>query len=197
MHERQPAASGEFILGGQKSGKSRRAENLARDWLAANGSHTAVLLATAVAGDDEMHARIERHRADRAHRLPGLRVVEVPRQLGPAITEHSSATALVVVDCVTMWLTNLLLPQVACPEDAVSAENGPADATGALLAAIRSAPGPVVLVGNEIGLGVIPLGAAVRAFVDALGVLNQDLARTCARVTWMVAGLPITVKEAR
>ncbi|MCY7304823.1 MAG: bifunctional adenosylcobinamide kinase/adenosylcobinamide-phosphate guanylyltransferase, partial [Rhodoferax sp.] len=167
----------------------------AHDWLAANGSHTAVLLATAIAGDDEMHARIERHRADRAFRLPGQRVVEVPRHLGPAITEHSSATALVLVDCVTMWLTNWLLPQVPYPDDTAAA-SGLADATGALLAAVRSAPGPVVLVGNEIGLGVIPLGAQVRAFVDALGVLNQDLARTCARVTWMVAGLPMTVKEA-
>ena len=126
----------EFILGGQKSGKSRRAEALAQSWLASGPPHTAILIATAQAFDDELRARIERHQQ----------------------TWHTNATAL--------------------------------------CAAIAQAPGPIVLVSNEIGLGVIPLGKEVRDFVDALGLLNQMVAATCERVTLMTAGIPLTIKGA-
>jgi adenosylcobinamide kinase/adenosylcobinamide-phosphate guanylyltransferase len=103
---------------------------------------------------------------------------------------------LIVVDCLTLWLTNLLMP--AEPE--TYAENMPTAkvepaSTASLLIAIKQAPGPVVLVGNEIGLGVIPLGREVRAFVDALGQLNQAVAAACSRVTLMAAGLPLTLKD--
>lgn len=183
----------EFILGGQKSGKSRRAEQRAIDWLAADArTHRAVLIATAQACDDEMLERIVRHQADRAERVPGMRTIEEPVELARAIVTQSTPQTLVVVDCLTMWLTNLLMPMPS--EDARPVTRTPATHIAMLLVALRDAPGPVVLVGNEIGLGVIPLGRETRAFVDALGRLNQDVAAACGRVTLMAAGLPLSLK---
>lgn len=218
-------AKSELILGGQKSGKSRRAEVLARTWLEQSVHHRAVLIATAQAWDDEMRARIARHQADRAARVPGMVTVEEPLALAQAIAQHSTPQTLLVVDCLTLWLTNCLMPAdggqraptQACAvghfaqvqeERAQRAGDteqnaepfcqlAPVDTAQAapLLIAIQNATGPVVLVGNEIGLGVIPLGHEVRAFVDALGQLNQAVAQVCQRVTLMAAGLPLTLKE--
>ncbi|BCN40232.1 adenosylcobinamide kinase/adenosylcobinamide phosphate guanyltransferase [Alicycliphilus denitrificans] len=189
-------ARSELILGGQKSGKSRRAEMLAREWLAQSPAHRALLIATGQPWDDEMRARIARHRRERAERVPGLATVEEPRDLAAALARHGAPDTLVVVDCLTLWLTNWLMPASA-PE---YEQNWPPGqdwkAQAALfLEAVRQAPGPVVLVGNEIGLGVIPLGREVRAFVDVLGTLNQQAAQACARVTLMAAGLPLFLKN--
>ena len=184
-------SSSEFILGGQRSGKSRRAEMLARQWLAADAAHRAVLIATGQASDTEMTERIARHQADRALRAPGLMTVEEPIALAHVLRRHSQPGTLVVVDCLTLWLTNRLMPME--PELAADAADEEADAE--LVLAIRSARGPLVLVGNEIGLGVIPMGREVRAFVDALGRLNQAVAQACSRVTLMAAGLPLTLKD--
>jgi len=182
------AARSEFILGGQRSGKSRRAEALAVQWLAHAPSHRAVLVATGQAWDDEMRERIARHQRDRAERVPGMLTVEEPLALAHALQAHSAPHTLVVVDCLTLWLTNLLMTANGAPTSA-------SEPTQALCDAIRHAAGPVVLVGNEIGLGVIPMGREVRAFVDALGALNQAVAGSCERVTLMAAGLPLTLKE--
>ena len=180
----------EFILGGQRSGKSRRAESLARQWLDGGAARHAVLIATGQAWDEEMRERIARHQRDRAERVPGMATVEEPIALAEALSAHSTPHTLVVVDCLTLWLTNLLMPAVGTPVDVEVPQV-------ALRRAIAAAPGPVVLVGNEIGLGVIPMGREVRAFVDALGGLNQAVAAACERVTLMAAGLPMTLKEAR
>lgn len=180
-------ARSEFILGGQRSGKSRRAELLARDWLAQSPAHRAVMVATGQAWDDEMRERIARHQRDRAERVPGMATVEEPLALPEALREHGAPHTLVVVDCLTLWLTNLLMPAPATATD-------PAQPSRALCQAIAGAHGPLVLVGNEIGLGVIPMGREVRAFVDALGGLNQAVAAACERVTLMAAGLPLTLK---
>lgn len=192
-------APSELILGGQKSGKSRRAELLARQWLASSPAHRAVLIATAQPWDGEMRNRIARHQADRAERVPGMVTVEEPQQLAQAISQHSRVDTLVVVDCLTLWLTNCLMPSDAAQAEFLKQKEAetPVECaqTAPLLIAIAQAPGPVVLVGNEIGLGVIPMGAQVRAFVDALGKLNQDVAAVCQRVTLMAAGLPLTLKE--
>lgn len=225
MNQPLTIAKSELILGGQKSGKSRRAELLARQWLGQGADHRAVLIATAQPWDEEMHQRIARHQLDRAARVPGITTVEEPLALAQAIAQHSRADTLVVVDCLTLWLTNCLMPMDEAAgsgkggEGAKSSEDSKgavaADAAvvsevdasnrplalvelaqaAPLLIAISQAPGPVVLVGNEIGLGVIPLGAQVRAFVDALGKLNQDVAATCQRVTLMAAGLPLNLKD--
>ncbi len=187
-------AKSELILGGQKSGKSRRAELLARQWLSQATENRAVLIATAQPWDDEMRERIARHQQDRAARVPGMVTVEEPLQLAQAIAQHSNGNTLVVVDCLTLWLTNLLMPAENFKEKVPAAQDWHGQAA-MLLGAIRAAGGPVILVGNEIGLGVIPLGRETRAFVDALGRLNQDVAGACQRVTLMAAGLPLTLKD--
>ena len=218
-------ARSELILGGQKSGKSRRAEALARVWLDQSDMHRAVLIATGQPWDDEMRERIRRHQQDRAQRVPGMATVEEPLALAEALARHSRPDTLVLVDCLTLWLTNLRMPVVrdnGTPTEACAVghfaqvKEEPAQRAGdteqnaqphrppalvekarvaMLLGAIDAALGPVVLVGNEIGLGVIPMGGAVRAFVDALGSLNQDVAATCQRVTLMAAGLPLVLKD--
>jgi adenosylcobinamide kinase / adenosylcobinamide-phosphate guanylyltransferase len=113
--------------------------------------------------------------------------VEEPLELVRAIGSHSRPDTLVVVDCLTLWLTALLMPASgqaqAAPDDQLIAR------------AVAAAAGPLVLVSNEIGLGVIPMGGEARAFVDALGRLNQQAALACRRVTLMAAGLPLTLKE--
>ena len=190
----------ELILGGQRSGKSRRAELLARDWLAQSPSHQAVMIATATAWDDEMRQRIARHQLDRAERVPGMLTVEEAIHLGEAIQSHGTPQTIVVVDCLTLWLTNLLMPHENAENDRKNASNTPVAQVitaqeASLLIAIENSAGPVVLVGNEIGLGVIPMGRETRDFVDALGRLNQDVAAACERVTFMAAGLPLTLKE--
>ena len=191
----------EFVLGGQRSGKSRRAELLARQWLGQSESHRAVIIATAQPWDEEMAARIAQHQADRAERVPGMTTVEEPLALSEALGLNSQQHTLVVVDCLTLWLTNLLMP-VQASTDELSGEfksNQPIaldiiTRTAMLLVAIEKMRGPVVFVGNEIGLGVIPMGRETRTFVDALGRLNQDVAAACQRVTFMAAGLPLYLK---
>lgn len=181
----------ELILGGQRSGKSHRAELLARHWLLASAGHNALLLATAEARDAEMGERIARHQADRAGRVPGMGTVEEPQALAEALHRHGAADTLIVVDCLTLWLTKLMMPvDPAQAQDAKALEA----ATGELFKAITVAPGPIVLVSNEIGLGVIPIGRDLRHFVDELGRLNQAVAALCERVTLMVAGCPMAIK---
>ena len=180
----------ELILGGQKSGKSRMTEERALFWLAAPG-HQAFLLATAQSWDDEMTARIERHRRDRALRVPALRTVEVSGDLAQAIVTRRTPDTLLVIDCLTLWLTQRLMP---FREPAAS---DLAEQTDALVAAVAAATGPVVVVSNEIALGVVPRDLETRRFVDALGVLHQRVAAACEQVTLMVAGCALAVKEAR
>jgi adenosylcobinamide kinase / adenosylcobinamide-phosphate guanylyltransferase len=190
----------ELILGGQKSGKSRRAEEAARQWLAASPVHKAVLIATAQAGDDEMRERIARHQADRALRVPQMQLVQEPLHLAQAIHAYSRSDTMVVVDCLTLWLTNWLMPAEALKSHFSDANRPLAQENAAqaasLLIALENCQGPVVLISNEIGQGVVPMGREVRAFVDTLGRLHQDLAQRCERVTLMVAGYPVTVKGA-
>lgn len=181
-----------FIVGGQRSGKSRCAELLARHWLDASADQRAVMVATGQAWDDEMRERIARYQADRAERVPGMVTVEVPLVLAEAVQQHSDARTLVVVHCLTLWLTRLMMP----PDPAQALSKATVVAAGeGLCADLHHASGPLVLVGNEIGLGVIPLVREVRAFVDALGRLNQRVAASCGHVTLMAAGLPMTLKD--
>lgn len=182
----------ELILGGQKSGKSRAAETRAVRWLDAP-DHEAVLIATAQAADPEMARRIARHRSERAMRAPRLVAHEASRDLVAALQRHSAPRRLVIVDCLTLWLTQLAMP----PAGSGAGEAELTAAIEQLALALRRAPGPVVLVSNEIGLGVAPLSAEARRFVDTLGVLHQAIAEVCARVTLMVAGCELRVKEVR
>lgn len=190
---RLKVARSELILGGQRSGKSRRAEALAQSWLSASTTHHAILVATGQAGDDEMRQRIRRHQEDRAQRMGRMATVEEPLALAESISRYSQPETLLVVDCLTLWLTNQLMP-MELPA-AVAQVLTPSARIGALIEVLQAAPGPVVLVSNEIGLGVIPMGGEVRAFVDTLGQLNQAVATVCQRVTMMAAGLPLILKD--
>lgn len=186
----QTISASELLIGGQRSGKSARAETLTAAWLARSSSHQALMLATATAWDEEMQHRIARHQSDRAERVPRMRTLEEPLHLAEQLRIHSRPDTLIVIDCMSLWLTNWMMPvgqdnfELELLEEAISQ----------LLTAIADAPGPLILVSNEIGLGVIPMGREVRAFVDALGRLNQLLAGVCQRVTLMAAGLPLTLK---
>lgn len=181
----------EFVLGGQKSGKSRRAEFLASEWLASDDQHQAVLIATAMAHDSEMQKRIKRHQDDRALNSPGLATLEEPWQLAKIIADNSHPNTLLVVDCLTLWLTNYLMPMPGFEDQSPDY----LEQLDALEQAIKNASGPIVLVSNEIGLGVIPMGKEVRQFVDALGILNQKIAHICQKVTLMAAGIALTMKD--
>ncbi len=190
----------ELILGGQKSGKSRCAEERARAWLEQSSLHKAVLIATGLAHDAEMRQRIARHQADRKMALPTLLCVEEPVQLGQRLREISDKQTLVVIDCLTMWLTNLLMPsgddflKKNCPPPVIESAQNATKLIVDMQDALMQVSGPVALVSNEIGLGVIPLGQEVRHFVDELGKLNQAVAQRCERVTLMVAGCALRLK---
>jgi len=181
-------ARSELILGGQKSGKTARAEALAAAWLDQSPQHEAVYIATAQAWDEEMRERIERHRRDRAERVPRMRTVEEPLALVQAIGQNSRPQTLIVVDCLTLWLTAQLMPAAG------AAGTTPNGEPPSIASAVAACAGPLVLISNEIGMGVVPLGRDVRGFVDALGTLNQQAAAACERVTLMSAGLPMTLK---
>ncbi|ODU08947.1 MAG: adenosylcobinamide-phosphate guanylyltransferase [Rubrivivax sp. SCN 71-131] len=180
----------ELILGGAKSGKSRCAEERALRWLQADRDHRATLVATALAADDEMRARIARHRADRAARVPALETVEAHAELGATLLRLAEPGRLLVVDCLTLWLTQCLLPPPGVTPALPWAQE-----REALLAALRESTSPLLLVSNEIGLGVMPLARQARAAVDALGHLHQAVAACCPRVTLMVAGCALRVKD--
>jgi adenosylcobinamide kinase/adenosylcobinamide-phosphate guanylyltransferase len=163
-----------LVLGGARSGKSRHAEALI-EALPAPWTY----IATAQAYDDEMRARIAEHRARRPR---DWQTVDAPVALPEAI-RNAPAGQPILVDCLTLWLTNLLL-----------AERDIAIATGELVAACREAAAPVVLVSNEVGLGIVPENALARRFRDEAGRLHQRLAAQAGRVVFMVAGLPMQVK---
>lgn len=167
----------QLILGGVRSGKSRLAERLARE-----SGLEVVYIATATAGDEEMERRIEHHRAARD---AAWTTVEEPRVLAAALQRHARDGRCLLVDCLTLWLTNLLC---VGPERALASERT------ALLAALPRLPGHVILVSNEINLGVIPVDPLSRRFCDEAGWLHQDLARICDRVIFTVAGLPQVLK---
>ena len=186
----------ELILGGQKSGKTVRAEQLAAQWLAADAAHRALYLATARPWDAEMQTRSLRHQQERARRVPGMETLQMPagsRSLPVAelLQQHAAPGTAIVLDCLTLWLTQQLMPLDGESANAVQAEQ----AIHQLLQAMRDYPGPLYIVSNEIGLGVIPLGRETRAFVDSLGSLNQRVAADCSHVTLMAAGLPLTLKS--
>lgn len=178
-----------LILGGQRSGKSRHAERLAMAWLRRSPGHRVTVVATAMASDEEMRQRIERHRVDRP---AGFDTVEVSHALGQALRSHASPDRLLIVDCLTLWLTNVLMP--AHSAGALAAIGGLSwgELRADLLQALSDITSPVLLVSNEIGWGVIPMGAEVRRFVDELGRLHQDVAQRCELVTLMAAGQPWT-----
>ncbi|MGE5618672.1 MAG: bifunctional adenosylcobinamide kinase/adenosylcobinamide-phosphate guanylyltransferase [Sphingomonadaceae bacterium] len=182
-----------LILGGVRSGKSAMAEKMAR-----NAGGRITLVATAQALDDEMKQRIAAHRAARP---AGWRTLEEPLDLGGAVEQAVADSDLVVVDCLTLWLSNHLC-RIEAAES--SGEWGDAvDRLGAVLErdlsrlveAVRSAGATVVVVSNEVGLGLVPPNPIGRVYRDLLGLANSRLAAEADQVLLMVAGLPIDVKR--
>lgn len=172
-----PDSRKHLILGGARSGKSGFAE---RQALAAPGLRHWVYVATADAGDAEMDERIRQHRAERDARW---RTVEEPIRLASALAACDDAETCVLVDCLTVWLSNCLAG------DCWAAERD------ALIDAVAASRARLLLVSNEVGSGVVPMGEMSRRFVDESGWLHQRLAGLCDRVTLVTAGLPLTLKE--
>lgn len=165
----------ELILGGARSGKSALAERRA-----AESGLAVAYLATAQAHDDEMQRRIAHHRGRRpAH----WATVEEPVQLAAVLQAQAAEGRCVLVDCLTLWLSNLMLGPGLEPE------------RGALLDALPRLPGRVILVSNEVGWGIVPENALARVFADEQGRLNQAVAALSQRVTLVAAGLPLELKD--
>ena len=178
-----PSASGGvlprlmLVLGGARSGKSRFAE------AAIERAGGGLYLATATVGDAEMAERVRLHRARRGS---AWTTIEEPLDIVAAIIAESRPDRPMLVDCLTLWLSNVML-----------AEREPESETERLLRALGEAPGPVVLVANEVGLGIVPENALARAFRDHAGRLNQRVAALAERVVFLAAGLPMMLKDER
>lgn len=179
----------ELILGGARSGKSQLAEQRARQ-----SGLAVTYLATAQAGDGEMAQRIAHHRA---RRPTDWGCVEEPLRLAERLSELAHPERCMLVDCLTLWLSNLLFAGRA----AAQAEAGEAvacpllrDETEALIATLPRLPGRVILVSNEVGWGIVPMHPVSRLFADEQGRLNQRVAAVCGQVTLVAAGLPLPLK---
>lgn len=168
----------ELILGGARSGKSRLAEHLALE-----SGLPVTYIATSQPLDGEMTERIAHHRA---RRPVDWALVEEPLALARVLRENARKGHCILVDCLTLWLTNLLMQ-----DDAARL----IEERDALLDCLATLPGRVLLVSNETGLGIVPLGDLSRRYVDEAGWLHQALAERCQRVSFVVAGLPMVLKE--
>jgi adenosylcobinamide kinase / adenosylcobinamide-phosphate guanylyltransferase len=170
-------ATSALVLGGARSGKSSHAESIAR----ATGLQR-VYLATAQAFDDEMRQRIAKHQMDRANH--GWRTIEEPMDLPGVIPREAKPETVLLVDCLTLWLSNIML-----------ADHDVGHAQADLLAALHAAQGPVICVSNEVGMGIVPETPLGRRFRDAQGRLNQAVAAAVPHVVFVAAGLPLTIKH--
>jgi adenosylcobinamide kinase/adenosylcobinamide-phosphate guanylyltransferase len=177
-----------LVLGGARSGKSAYAERLA-----AGAGKEVIYIATARAGDGEMAARIARHRQERD---TGWQTIEEPIALAQSIRHWAGPERVLLIDCLTLWLTNLLFSaEQEFPEVGHIVPPALFDAQrGLFLDALSSAAGDIILVSNEVGMGIVPQGAVSRWFVDEAGRLNQAVAAACDRVVFVAAGLPLKLK---
>ena len=166
-----------LVLGGARSGKSRHAEGLCRET-----GLSRLYVATAAAHDAEMEERIATHKAMRAK--DGWQTIEEQHALPDVLASTLAPETIALVDCLTLWLTNRLLAEADLEAE-----------TDRLCAALESRKGPVVLVSNETGLGIVPDNALARRFRDAQGVLNQRVATVSTHVHFVAAGLPLVLKE--
>ena len=183
-----------LVFGGARCGKSAYAEQLAAR-LAGESGKDVVYIATAGAGDAEMATRIAHHRRQRP---PEWTTVEEPLALGDAMRRWCTPGRLVLIDCLTLWLSNLMFsggadyPDVG---DIALPALFHAQRTD-FLEALEGAGGDLVLVSNEVGMGIVPYGAISRCFTDEAGRLNQAVAARCERALWIAAGLPLVLKDA-
>lgn len=171
-----------FVLGGARSGKSTYAQHLAESARTmGNSPLDLVLLATAEAGDEEMAERIARHKAERG---PRWRAIETPIALSAALRKHSGPDRVILVDCITFWLSNLM-----------HAGHDVDQACHELLATLTHTGGPVILISNEVGMGIVPDNPLAREFRDHAGRIHQRIAAVAHRVVFMVAGLALPLNR--
>lgn len=166
----------ELILGGARSGKSRLAEQRALE-----SELEVVYIATATVDDDEMRQRVDLHRQTRPEHW---QLIEEPIELSQCLQQNAAAGRCLLVDCLTLWLSNLVHQQ---PDELTNQIDN-------LQQVIPQLPGHIIFVSNEVGMGIVPMGELSRQFQDQSGILHQRLASLCDRVTLTVAGLPMQLK---
>ena len=171
----------ELVLGGARSGKSRYAEQQAIE-----SAKQVIYIATAEAGDTEMELRIKRHRDDRPQHW---QTVEEPIKLAQVIQQYSDNNICLLVDCLTLWLTNILFSRQGEVQQVVFEQE-----TEALFEALAGFSGRLILVSNEVGLGIVPMDKMTRRFVDEAGFLHQKIATLSDKVVMVTAGLPQVLK---
>jgi adenosylcobinamide kinase/adenosylcobinamide-phosphate guanylyltransferase len=169
-----------FVIGGCRSGKSDHALRLAEN-MAANER---IFIATCVPQDDEMRQRVAKHQQNRNQ---SWITIEAPLHLPQAIDDSAGAQAVVLVDCLTLWINNLLMQNESASDVEEQISN--------LVQALRSADAAVIMVSNEVGTGIVPENKLARVYRDLVGSVNQEVARSVDRVVWVVAGIPVTIKE--
>ena len=175
-----------LVLGGVRSGKRRYAAQLAKEFFMSRGLEEKItLIATATVSDDAMALRIQKHRVERPRHW---KTSEAPVYLAKALDalQAEEGTSLVIIDCLTLWLTNLLMK-----EDQALLETQVSDFERAVSQSIK----PLILVSNETNMGISPLGELTRRYCDQVGLLHQSLAQACDRVELIVAGLPLILKS--
>jgi adenosylcobinamide kinase/adenosylcobinamide-phosphate guanylyltransferase len=170
-----------LILGGARSGKSHYAEQLATD-----SAKSVIYIATAQAHDEEMAARIARHQQDRPEHW---QTIEEPMHLAAVLAMHAQPNRCLVVDCLTLWLSNILFDAEGNVQEALFKQQ-----SQALLEIVTTLSGKVILVSNEVGQGIVPIDAMSRRFVDEAGRLHQQLAKRSDRVVFVTAGLAQVLK---
>lgn len=170
-----------LILGGARSGKSSYAEKIARE-----SGMAVTYIATAQVYDDEFRDRVAQHQSMRPS---DWRTVEAPHELAKALAQEAAPERCVIVDCLTLWLAQCICPECAPPEG-VDWQRQRDD----FLAILPNLPGNTVLVSNEVGMGIVPLGEINRQFQDEAGRLNQAVAAVCDEVLFIAAGLPLKLK---
>jgi adenosylcobinamide kinase/adenosylcobinamide-phosphate guanylyltransferase len=171
-----------LILGGVRSGKSRIAEQLA---LQTAPQKRLIYIATSMPYDDEMQERVKEHQAQRALSAYSWTTIEEKLYLAQVLAEYSAADTTILVDCLTLWMTNLL-----CHTDKQLLQSE----TDALLQQLDCIKGQIIFVSNETGLGIVPIEKLSRQFVDKMGLFHQQLAANCDQVSFVIAGLSVELK---
>ena len=169
-----------LVLGGARSGKSRYAEQLGHDWLADNPDGERLYIATCQAFDDEMSNRIDKHKKQRGNNWT---TIEEPFQLADCLAREQDKSRFILIDCLTLWLTNLLLAEKNIDQE-----------ISRLCDVLNNADGHIVLVANEVGLGIVPENKLARQFRDHAGICNQRVAEVADHAVFVAAGLPLVMK---
>ncbi|MFH2046277.1 MAG: bifunctional adenosylcobinamide kinase/adenosylcobinamide-phosphate guanylyltransferase [Pseudomonadota bacterium] len=169
-----------FLTGGCKSGKSRHALDLAENIT----GDKKIFIATCTPFDEEMKERIRRHKEERSKKW---HTIEEPVLLSEAISQWSAKSDIILIDCLTLWINNIMLQHTDIDKVSESIQK--------LVSSLKNSNCPVILVSNEVGSGIVPDNELSRFFRDAAGLVNQKIASIANWVIWMVAGIPVVIKE--